>query len=191
MSVVAERHAPSDGLVLDDAAAAPGLTVDLERVVPSDGGPTPFAWTGRGDRGFEAVVADDPTVAGVTLLDDFDAGRLFRIERGETSDGLVDGVRGGDGAVLRAVSRDVEWFCKPRFDDRSKLGGFQRRCDDRGVAFAPLRLYACSARSPNGSAGARPARSGRRSRSAARRTGGGSSKPSRRRAAGRRRPGPA
>lgn len=110
MSVVAELRVSSADLVLDDAmAASPGMTVDLEPFVPTDGERMPFVWAdGDGAGTFESAVADDPTVAGVTRLDGFDDGGLFRVEWAETDGGFVDGVRDGDGTLVRAVGRDGE-----------------------------------------------------------------------------------
>ena len=73
---------PAERVTLADAlSAAPGMAIEFEQSVPTDGDPMPFLWaTGDGHAEFEASIGNDPTVAETRLLDRVDGHSLFRVE---------------------------------------------------------------------------------------------------------------
>ena len=142
MSVIAELRVSADQFVLGEAMRRnPGMTLDLERFVPSESGLMPFMWaTGDGYETLRDAIVDDPTVEEVTLLDKLDGGGLFEVTWGETDSALLGGFHDGDEAMLRAVGRDDSWFVKIRFSTREALSGFQAHCNERDISFELLRL---------------------------------------------------
>ena len=141
MSIIAELRFPSDEFVLARTMAThPEVVFEFEQLVPTTGRLLPYLWASDGDLDVDEIVAADPTLDDVSLVDDLEEGGLFRVEWADTGGSFVDGFANGDEAILQAVGRDGEWFCKLRFESRRSISDFQTYCSDRDVSFTLLRL---------------------------------------------------
>lgn len=144
MTIIAEFTVPSQEFALAATlAAAPEMIVDVERVVAhADERIMPFFWIREGDYdAFEAAVEDDPSVEGVTLLDEFEEAILYRAEWTQNIESLVYAYLDVGATILEATGRGEEWELQMRFTDASGLSDFQDFCAENDITYVLDRLY--------------------------------------------------
>jgi len=139
------QQVPARELVMADALAEfPDVTVEYERLVPTNHHPLPYLWTNDGDfPGFGDAVSADPSVDQFTRIANFDEGALYRVERADTREGLLRWVVAMDRdiSLLQAEGRGDEWYMKVRFPSREKLSVFREFTDQRDIDLRVVRLY--------------------------------------------------
>lgn len=151
MTTIADFTIPSTEFVLGwTLAAVPEATVEVERVVAdANQRVTPYFWV-TGDRAdeFDAVLADDPSVASVRLLDETPDGRFYRARWTESIEPLIYVLDDAHGTILSAVGRDAKWDVRVLFPDRAALSGFHEFCAAHDLSFRLRRLYEPSGTKP-------------------------------------------
>ncbi|WP_435180336.1 helix-turn-helix domain-containing protein [Halorussus sp. AFM4] len=143
MSIVAHFSVPLDAVALGETfGAAPEMRVEVERLAThSREWVMPFVWASGGDfEAFEAALADDPSVAERSVVDAFDATRLYEIEWVESVADLVDEIVDQHGTILEASAAADGWFFRVRFTDQSQVEAFSDHFNDRGVSFEVQQL---------------------------------------------------
>ncbi|WP_129114795.1 helix-turn-helix domain-containing protein [Halegenticoccus tardaugens] len=126
-------------------AAAPGVSVAIDRVYTTDGVPLRMQFRARGDGAgeFDAALRDDPTVVDSALLADTESARRYRVE-------LSDGGRRAatyddwaelDGVLLSGTGTENGWEMRIRFPDHDALIEYRERCRERDISFSLRGLY--------------------------------------------------
>ncbi len=143
MSVVAEFSIRADEFLLGELIAGfPGLSVEIERVVPAEKRVMPYIWAyGTDLAAFEAAMAEHPNVSSVTVLDRFDDRALYKIAWEDPARELVSGIAETDATILEAYSDD-EWTFRIRFEDHTGLARFNEFCDANGINYRLERVSA-------------------------------------------------
>ena len=143
--VVFEFTVPAEEFVFADSLRRfPDVTVEFERLVPTNHSALPYLWTTEGTTpAFGAALADDPDVTRAEKAATFEEGALYRLRWREDADGLLGWFRAPrDGAtLLEARATDDEWLLKLRFDSRTDLSAFRNYCDADGIPLHVVRLY--------------------------------------------------
>lgn len=134
MSAILEFTLPATELALGEALVGnPGVSLELERIVPTGQGVVPFVWVTDGDYdAFAESVRAGPEVEAFVELDRVADGRLYRLNLGGTSTELFRGMTDTDAAILEASGGDV-WRFRVRFPDRERLSQFDAFCAEHGI----------------------------------------------------------
>lgn len=148
MSVIAEFTADGSAFAVGRAlGVSGGRTVDLERVVPVDGGLFPYCRLHGGvdpEAFVEALAATD-VVDAVVHVPDANDGELFRVAwTADAVDDLLERLVAHDGQVLAATARGADWRFRLRFPSTARLADFQRSTTDGGVALELGRVYSAN-----------------------------------------------
>jgi predicted DNA binding protein len=143
MSVVAEFTIGAEEFLLGRLVAdRPGVTIELERVVPAAKRVMPYVWGHGSDlERFEADLEADPNVRSVRVLDRLDESVLYRIEWEDPVRELVSGIAETDASILEARGGD-EWTFRIRFEASAGLAAFHEFCRDNDIAYTLNRVYA-------------------------------------------------
>lgn len=126
--------------------SVPGVTVELERIVPGDGVVIPYFWV-RGDNidDVEAAFSDHPGVKTIRLMDEVEDEYLLRVEWNQDYVGILSTLADAQVPLISAIGTNTEWTFKIRGDNRSDLADFQRLCGERDI---PVQLTALHALTP-------------------------------------------
>ncbi|WP_225335558.1 helix-turn-helix domain-containing protein [Halomicrobium urmianum] len=159
MSVIGEFAVPASAVAMHRTlAAAPEMTVEIERVVAHEGGTlTPYFWIRGGDAdAFEAAIREDPSVSDATRLDVHEGGTLYRAKWPPDVESVGHAYLQTGATILEATGRDDEWELRLRFDTHRDVAEFREYCADHGVAFDVERVYNPSAPKAGGQFGLTP-----------------------------------
>ena len=143
MSIVAHFTVPLDAVALAETfRATPEMRLEVERLAThSREWVMPFVWASGDDfEAFEAGLADDPSVAEHSVVDEFDGTRLYEIQWVESVADLVDEVVDQHGTILEASAASDGWFFRIRFTDQSQVEAFADHFNRRGVSFEVQQL---------------------------------------------------
>lgn len=142
MSIVAEFTIEADEFLLGRIIADfPGLSVDLERVVPIGRRIVPYVWGYGPDLDdFEAAMADHPNVASITVLDRVGDGTLYKIEWEDPTNQLISGIANVNATILEAHADD-EWTFRIRFENHTDLAAFHAYCQREDITYHLERVY--------------------------------------------------
>lgn len=114
-------------------AAAPGVSIELESMVPLGEETVPFVWVyGDDPTAFEDAAADDPAIISVERLETAADRALYRVEWRVDSP-VVDCLRRLDAKILRAHGTANRWSITAWFPEREVAGRFRECCRDQGV----------------------------------------------------------
>ena len=145
MSVLAEFAVPADEFVLSDTLTeTPETRVEIKRVVGGTEFVTPYFWAaGDGLERFEGTLrADDTTREVLTLEENGDEERFYRVTWEASKPTLVDAVSDAKATILEAVSTDAgTWEMKILFPNREALSAFHEYCRDHDFEIALERVY--------------------------------------------------
>ncbi|AHF98615.1 bacterio-opsin activator [Halostagnicola larsenii XH-48] len=124
----------------------PGVTVRLERIVPSTDVVIPYFWV-RGSHSDDVVAAfsDHPGVQDIELIDSVEDEYLLRAEWAADYAGVLSALTETGVPLIEAIGTDTEWTFEIRGDERSDIAGFQRRCREHDI---PITLTALHALTP-------------------------------------------
>ncbi|MXV62941.1 bacterio-opsin activator [Natronorubrum sp. JWXQ-INN-674] len=122
--------------------AIPEATVELERIVPTDGSVFPYLWIGGATRSEVATALETSTAAETFTLIDEVAGRghLVRATWDPTVNGIIGAIIESAVTVLSATGKRRRWRFTLRADDHAAIGRFQDSCREHGVRIDVLRL---------------------------------------------------
>jgi hypothetical protein len=147
MTVTVELQVSPEAFRLGDAMRTdPPVDVEIERLVPVDGGVVPYLWV-YGDEGvlaeFESGVRGRAGVGRLEALDRLDGAALYSVTWERSEPDVVSALREADGTLLEAVGGE-EWTFLVRFPDHAALSAFYNYCLDHGVAARVSQLRAPS-----------------------------------------------
>lgn len=151
MTVIAEISIDADEFLLGRLIAEhPGLSVELERIVPAEKRVMPYIWGYGPDLDeFESAMNDSPNVNSIAVLDEYEDRSLYKIEWKEPAEQLIIGIADTDASIIEAHS-DEEWLFQIRFEDRTGLARFNEYCLEHDITYRLDRLSSLSELSPGG-----------------------------------------
>lgn len=151
MAIIAEIAIEADEFLLGQIIAEyPGLSVEIERVVPAAKRVMPYIWGYGPDlRSFEAAMNESPNVKSIAALDEYDDRALYRIEWEDPAEQLITGIAQTDATILEAHS-DEEWLFRIRFEEHAGLARFNRYCTDHDITYRLNRVSSLSDIDANG-----------------------------------------
>ncbi|SFR36910.1 helix-turn-helix domain-containing protein [Halogeometricum limi] len=122
--------------------AIPSVRVDLERVVPVDGGVLPYVWV-RGDSAdeFGRVAAEIDGIANARRVESFEDVTLYRLRWDPTMDQFITTIIDADGTVLEASGDVRGWRFELRFSERENLATFQTLCNERDIDVSVVKVH--------------------------------------------------
>ncbi|MGB9963428.1 helix-turn-helix domain-containing protein [Halobacterium sp. CBA1126] len=135
MGVIAEFTFRHPGLPLMPSLEESGVHLDVEQAVAADPDePVLFVWASGDVDAFEAAAEDDPTVESVTLVEDADDRRLYRVAVSERTPVPLYPIDDRMQASRLDVSSSADGVeARLRFPDRESLSAFRPRVEARGV----------------------------------------------------------
>lgn len=132
----------------------PGMTVEFERIVPTDEAIVPYAWVYGVDveeieRIIEAFPRErpHPDLRGLELVDTVDGDLLLRFEWEANVEGLLRAIAESDVVLLSGVGTRDRWRIEVRGADRATVSAFQTLCLEHGV---PVELTSLHTLAPIG-----------------------------------------
>lgn len=146
MSTVADFTVPAEAFALGEVLRGlPGVTVELERVVPTKEAMVPYFWVyGGADEEVMDAFATHPDVASIKIVDRVGSGLLLRVDWQPTAEGVLSAFRDIDLVLLSARGNETEWTFEVRAQDRSALTEFQAYCAERDIPISITRLLTLS-----------------------------------------------
>ncbi|MFC7199003.1 helix-turn-helix domain-containing protein [Halospeciosus flavus] len=145
MSVILTFTTSGGDIPFGRALPAGDATAELDRVVPLSDGALPYVWVHATDaeyRRFEDALRSEGA-SDVTVVDEFDDRRLYRITWDEVPDGVTRTLSEVDGGIslLQASGDRDTWEFEARFPDQSALSTFNDRCREVGIDLDVTSLY--------------------------------------------------
>lgn len=142
MSVYLEFTIEADAFQLGRVLDPPsGITLELERVVPTGSMVVPFVWvTGEDYSAFERRVRSHPAIEGLTALDRNGDQGLYRLEWTHSPTDLIDAMARSEAVILEATG-DHSWTFRLRFTSHDDLTTFHTAIDDQHISIQVKRTY--------------------------------------------------
>jgi predicted DNA binding protein len=146
VSVVAEFTAGIDDFPLGPALGATDTQrVELERVVPTDGGVLPFFWVWTDDPDAYVEAAErHPAVESVGVLSRVDDGALCRARWVDDGTGLIAAIVASGVTVLDTTTDGSRWRIRVRATDRENVSVLLEQCRKASVDIELTRLAPAS-----------------------------------------------
>lgn len=144
MSVLSELTVPANEFVLADTLTnAPGMRIEIKRVVAGAEKVTPYFWASGGDFDiFEEGLRDDPTVQDILTLEaDSNDERFYRVMWQSNKPNLLTAASDAKATILEAVSDGEAWQLKILFPNRDALSEFHDYCVSNNFSFQLDRVY--------------------------------------------------
>lgn len=143
MALVAEFTTARETFAVGRALSGmEGVTVELERIVPTEDSVVPYYWV-RGDRRdrYEEKLASEPDVDDVEVIAQTDRGTLYRIEWHTEMSAVVNGLLDLDFTLLSGTCTADGWEIEVRFPSNDAAGAFQQHLAEQGVPHTLERVY--------------------------------------------------
>ena len=143
MATEATFTVPSDQFPLGSIFEPfPGVTVELERIIPGTDYLTPYFWV-RGVEidDIEAQFTDHPGVNDIRLIDSVNDQYLLRVEWATSYDGILSTLAETEVPLIGAEGTHEQWTFDIRGDDRSDIAAFQRRCRELDIPITLTELH--------------------------------------------------
>lgn len=110
------------------------MSVELERIIPTDDTRIPFFWASGGDtESFERHVRTSTYVENLEPLETAGDRRLYRVEWTGEYDDLLGGIIEHDGTILQARTVEDQWVFRLRFPAEGDVTGFYGFCVERDI----------------------------------------------------------
>ena len=121
----------------------PGVTVELERIIPSQDVVIPYFWV-RGTEidDIESSFRDHPGVENIQFVDSVTDEYLLRVEWMLEYDGVLSTLMETKVPLIEAVGTNRRWTFEIRGDDRRDIASFQERCRELDIPITLTRLHA-------------------------------------------------
>jgi predicted DNA binding protein len=144
MATEATFTVPSDqfplGSVFDQL---PGVTVELERIIPAQDVVIPYFWVrGTDVDDIEDAFRHHPGVETIRLIDSVDEQYLLRVEWTLEYDGVLSTLLETGVPLLEAVGTNDQWTFDIRGDDRHDIAAFQDQCRELDIPITLTKLHA-------------------------------------------------
>jgi predicted DNA binding protein len=143
MVVITDITVPADQFALGQLFDEyPDIAIELERLVPLDGGTIPLFWVeGENPADVEATIREDPLSEDVKVLTEMEERYLFEVLWSAEIDALISPLRQSRAEVLRAEGGTETWEFRLQFRDRADLAEFRDACQANDVQIDLKALY--------------------------------------------------
>lgn len=142
VSVLLEFTIDADAFQLGRVLAPPpGMSLELERIVPTGSMIMPFVWAiGDEYHTFEERVRSHPAIRSLTSLDRFEDHGLYRLEWHGSPTDLVAAFERFEAVILEARGDDT-WKFRLRFPTHDNLSAFHSAVRDQDIPIRVDRTY--------------------------------------------------
>lgn len=150
MATVGEFTIPSDSFPLGSLFTEfPDVTIELERIVPTNDALIPYVWV-RGaspteEARIEETAGSHTDVKAVTLVDEIEGEYLLRVEWVPDHKGVLRAISETDVTLLSGVGSGGSWTFEVRSDTRDGISAFQGYCRDHGIPAELTSLHTLAA----------------------------------------------
>ncbi|MDX1748528.1 MAG: helix-turn-helix domain-containing protein [Halobacteriales archaeon] len=145
MSVVADFTISGDTFQLGRLLTfEDGVSIELERLVPTGNEVMPYFWVAMPDSDFEAferMVRADPLVSRLNVLDRVGDETLYAIEWKRVPESLIQGIVQTGGAILEGRGAEGHWRFMIRFPDHKCLTEFNEFLTEHDIDIQVDRIY--------------------------------------------------
>ncbi len=147
MATEASFTVPSETFPLGTVfEALPGVTVELERIIPGVDVVIPYFWVrGADTTDIKAAFSEHEGVKEIRLIDSVEDEYLLRVEWMPDYVGILTTLTETGVMLIEAVGTDEQWTFKIRGDMRADVAEFQQLCRERNI---PITLTAVHALTP-------------------------------------------
>ena len=144
MATEATVTVPADQFPLGTVfAQLPDVTVELERLIPSQDVVIPYFWVrGTDVEDIEAAFNEHPGVNGIQLVDSVGDEYLLRVEWVLEHDDVLSVLIETDIPLIMATGTNEQWTFDIRGDSRSDVADFYARCREVGIPVTVTELHA-------------------------------------------------
>lgn len=143
MTVIVEFSIPGEDFILGRALQeAPGLSVELEKMIPTGNTAIPYFWAvGEDKEPFDAVLERESELSEFEVIDELDGRWLYRAEWDPSADTFIQTMVKHD-AILQEAGGDAEsWSFQLRFTDSHDLSEFHTHCREQDIDLTVDSLY--------------------------------------------------
>jgi predicted DNA binding protein len=121
----------------------PGVTVELERIIPAQDVVIPYFWVhGTDVDDIEGAFRHHPGVANLQLVDSVKDQYLLRVKWTLEYDGVLSTLIETNVPLIEAVGTTEQWTFDIRGDDRRDIAAFQERCRELDIPITLTKLHA-------------------------------------------------
>ncbi|WP_254769307.1 helix-turn-helix domain-containing protein [Salinilacihabitans rarus] len=144
MATEATFTVPSDKFPLGTIfERLPGVTVELERIVPARDVVIPYFWVrGTAVDDVERAFTEHPGVKQIEFIDAVEDESLLRVEWAVDYDDVLTALTETKVALIEAVGTNTQWTFEIRGDARSDIVAFQSRCRELDIPTTLTELHA-------------------------------------------------
>lgn len=131
----------------------PGVTLELDRVVPSSDTVMPYFWVQDGERELDAVTAvfaNLPELRSIVLLEDLGDKGLYRAEWKPEYMGIMEAIAQTGLTVVAATGSNGGWEFELRATEADQFAAFNQYCTDHDIDVTLTRLRHLSDASDDG-----------------------------------------
>lgn len=127
----------------------PGVTVELERIVPAQNVVIPYFWVrGTVVEDIEEAFDDHPAIKNIKLVDSVEDEYLLRVEWSLQYEGVLSTLLETGILLIKAVGTEAGWTFDIRGDDRRDIAAFRERCLELGISITLTKLQALTPLDP-------------------------------------------
>ncbi|QLG47830.1 helix-turn-helix domain-containing protein [Natrinema halophilum] len=145
MATIAEFTVGGDDFPLGSIfEELPTVTVELDRLVPTNKTILPYFWVwGRDMERVADVIADQPEILSVTIVDELEGGGLFRAVWDEQKEGILTAIAESDVVLTRGegTGERGKWVFEFRVESLDSLSEFQQYCREHDIDLTLNRLF--------------------------------------------------
>ena len=144
MATEATFTVPSDQFPLGTVfEQLPGVTVELERIIPAQDVVIPYFWVrGTDVDDIEGAFLDHPGVENIHYVDSVADEYLLRVEWMLEYDGVLSTLMETQVPLIEAVGTTEQWTFDIRGDDQRDIATFQERCRELDIPITLTKLHA-------------------------------------------------
>jgi predicted DNA binding protein len=149
MATLAEFTVPSESFPLGSIFQNhPGVTVELDRVIPTSRAIIPYFWV-RGisdteEADIEAAFRDHPDVTNIRLVDEIGGGYLIRVEWRTEYQGILKAIVETDVVLVSGTGTHESWHFEVRADERGAIADFQGYSREHDIPLELLTMHSLS-----------------------------------------------
>lgn len=144
MATEATFTVPSDQFPLGTVfEQLPGVTVELERIIPARDVVIPYFWVrGTDVDDIEGAFTNHPGVKAIRFVDAVEDEHLLRVEWAVDYVDVLSVLTETDIALIEATGTNAQWRFEIRGDDRRNIATFQSRCQELAIPITLTELHA-------------------------------------------------
>lgn len=149
MATIAEFTIPTESFPLGNVFEGhPGVTVELERVIPTNKAIIPYFWVRNigeaEEKEIENALRNHPDVQSLNTVDEVSGEYLMRVEWNPSYEGMLKGIAETAVILLSGVGTAEEWHFEVRADGHEQIATFQQYCREHDLPIELIALYALS-----------------------------------------------